>query len=88
MWVYVSQEKWDKAKIFVSDLMESLSLLKKGTVTPSEFLDICLDHKHLEKGLGFLVYFSRTYTSLLSYLKGIHLTLDLWRDNQDSEGWN
>jgi hypothetical protein len=41
----------------------------------------------LEKGRGFLVYFCRTYSSFVPFLKGIHLTLDSWRKNRDIEGW-
>ena len=28
-----------------------------------------------------------TYPSLVPYFKGIHLTLDSWRENRDAEGW-
>lgn len=44
-------------------------------------------HKTLESYGGTLVYISRTYPSLVPYLKGIHLTLDSWRNNRDSKGW-
>jgi len=46
-----------------------------------------LCHKTLESYHGFLVYVSRTYPSLVPYLKGIHLTLDSWQGNQDQDGW-
>ena len=36
---------------------------------------------------GFLLYVTRTYPSMVPYLKGIHLTLDSWRPQRDSEGW-
>jgi len=41
----------------------------------------------LECHRGFFIYLVRTYTTMVPYLKGIHLTLDSWRDNRDSEGW-
>ena len=33
------------------------------------------------------MYVSHTYGALVPYLKGIHLTLESWRSNRDSEGW-
>jgi hypothetical protein len=46
-----------------------------------------LNFKKLRSYRGFLVYVSRTYGFLVPYLKGIHLTLESWRANRDSEGW-
>jgi hypothetical protein len=40
-----------------------------------------------ERFVGFVVYVSMTYTSLVPYLKGIYLTLNSWRPDQDEEGW-
>ena len=77
VWVYVSSEKWSKAKRFILELE---SLLEKDPRAKIPF-------KFLEKGRGFMVYFCRTYTSFVPYLKGIHLTLDSWRANRDAEGW-
>jgi hypothetical protein len=36
---------------------------------------------------GFLVYVTRTYIGMLPYLLGLHMTIDMWRSGQDSEGW-
>ena len=77
MWVYVSSEKWNKAKIFIEELK---SIIDKGEEEEIPF-------KFLERGRGFMVYFCRTYTSFVLYLKGIHLTLDSWRPNRNAEGW-
>ena len=77
VWVYVSGEKWNKAKKFV---LELASIIDKG---PQEKIPF----KFLERGRGFMVYFCRTYVSFVPYLKGIHLTLDSWRVNRDEEGW-
>jgi len=42
----------------------------------------------MEQGRGFLVYLSQTYTSMVPYLKGIHLTwLDSWREGRDDDAW-
>ena len=75
--MYVSEEKWNKAKTFLQEL-ESLLLINERAEIPFKFL---------EKGRGFMVYFCRTYSSFVPYLKGTHLSLDSWRDNRDAEGW-
>ena len=46
-----------------------------------------LFHKSLERKRGFLIYVTRTYPSMVPYLKGIHLTLVGWRQGRDDEGW-
>jgi hypothetical protein len=46
-----------------------------------------MHHKTAESYRGFLVYVSRTYKSMVPYLKGLHLSLDSWRPNQDEDGW-
>jgi hypothetical protein len=73
--VSVTQEKWDKARSYVLDIQ---AVLEQGT----EF-----DFKKLEQQRVFLVYVTRTYPALKPFLKGIHLTVDSWRKNRDSEGW-
>jgi hypothetical protein len=47
----------------------------------------CLNRKRLEQIRGFLQYVTQTYTSLTSYLIGVHMTIDSWREGRDSEGW-
>ena len=46
-----------------------------------------LPHKQSERIRGFLIYVSRTYKSIVPFLKGLHLTLDFWRPNRDDDGW-
>jgi hypothetical protein len=46
-----------------------------------------MPHKQLERYRGYLVYVSRTFPSFVPYLKGIHLTLDHWREDRDEDGW-
>ena len=75
VWVYVAEDKWEKAKLFISELF---GILERGEK---------INHKFLERGRGFMVYFCRTYTSLTPFLKGLHLTLDSWREGRDEEGW-
>jgi hypothetical protein len=76
VYVSVSQEKWDKAKQMVKDTI--------AEVNNSEDM---LDRKILESRRGFLLYVTRTYPSMVPYLKGFHLTLDGWRGGRDDDGW-
>jgi hypothetical protein len=46
-----------------------------------------LNHKQIERRRGFLVYVDRAYPSLVTYLKGIYLTLDSWRSDRNEDGW-
>ena len=78
VYVYVSQEKWEKAKSYVKSWLVQIKKDPKNST---------LDFKNLERGRGFLVYLSRTYPATTPFLKGIHLTLDSWRDGRDSDGW-
>lgn len=37
---------------------------------------------------GFLIYVAQMYEWTTPYLKGLHLTIDLWQPNRDAEtGW-
>jgi len=78
VFVYVSQAKWMKAKHYLISWLEQVQL---GGIKTQ------LDFKDLEKGRGFLVYLSRTYPAITPFLKGIHLTLDSWREGRDDDGW-
>ncbi len=49
--------------------------------------NIQLVHKELFSDRGFLVYVTRTYLAMIPYLKGFHLTIEMWRGGRDSEGW-
>jgi len=81
LWAYVSQKKWEKGKSYVYGWLNQVSTsIERGE-------DVYLEHKPLEQGRGFLVYLSRTYTSIVPYLKGVHLTLDSWRSGRDHDGW-
>ena len=75
VWVYVSDEKWKKAKIFIFELAE---LVESEAQIPFKFL---------ERGRGFMVYFCRTYPSFTPFLKGLHLTMDSWREGRNQKGW-
>ena len=75
VWVYTSQEKWEKASTFINELA---GVLERGEK---------INHKFLERGRGFMVYFCRTYTTMTPFLKGMNLTLDWWRKGRDGDGW-
>ena len=75
--VLVSQDKWNKTKAYVREIHQELKESKDGK----------LCHKPLERKRGFLIYVTRTYPSMVPYLKGIHLTLDAWRPGRDEDGW-
>jgi hypothetical protein len=76
----VSQERWDKTRERLQWIQDQL------TAAPNKKAPKIL-HKKLESIRGFLVYVSRTYTELVPYLKGIHLTLDSWRAGRTRTGW-
>jgi len=46
-----------------------------------------LSHKELLSDWGFLVYVTRTYPAMVPYLKGFHLTIEMWCGGRDPEGW-
>ena len=45
------------------------------------------DHKEMERRRGFLIHLDITFSSIIPFLKGIHLTLDSWRPGRGSDGW-
>jgi hypothetical protein len=82
----VTQERWDKTKAKLAWVAAQLEDAKgKASGRPGE--REITPHKPLESIHGFLVYVGRTYTTMVPYLKGIHLTLDSWRLNRGADGW-
>ncbi len=73
--VKATQEKWNKTKRLLDILW---GWLEKGD---------WLDRKELESMRGSLVYLQWMYPAITPYLKGLHLTIDSWRPNHNSEGW-
>lgn len=74
--VLTSEEKWNKLKVIVEKWSERILA---G--------DEQLNHKELLSDRGFLVYVTRSYPGMVPYLKGFHLTIEMWRGNRDSDGW-
>jgi hypothetical protein len=71
----ISDTKWEKTQATVQDLVDRTAA-NSG-----------VDRKALERIRGFLIYVSRTYRWMVPYLKGIHLTIDSWREDRDAEGY-
>ena len=44
-----------------------------------------LSHSKLASDRGFLVYAMCTYPPMVPYLKGFHLSLEMWRGGRDAE---
>jgi hypothetical protein len=74
--VLTDQEKWDKARVLVVEMRTMLENYPSG-----------LNRKRLDQIRGFLQYVAQTYTSLTSYLIGVHMTIDSWQKGWNSEGW-
>jgi hypothetical protein len=66
-----------------SELLDMNGIGEERMGTP----DGHMDFKTAESNRGFLVYVSRTFKSMVPYLKGLHLSLDSWREGRDREGW-
>jgi len=73
--VLTSRDKWAKMK----DILSKWDKALKATLTQ-------LSHKELLADRGFLVYVTRTYPAMIPYLKGFHLTIEMWRGERDSDG--
>ena len=71
----VSQERWNKTRGHIATLRKWAESDQK------------INRKELERVRGFLVYVSLTFDTMVPYLKGIHHTLESWRDDRDEEGW-
>jgi hypothetical protein len=73
--VLTTQEKWDKLK-------ECIDWMWVHHTDPGG-----MDHKILESKRGFLVHMGQTYPALKPYFKGVHATLESWRNGRDENGW-
>jgi hypothetical protein len=70
----VSQEKWDKPKLLIAELLE---MIPKGPLPLQHLLEI----------RRFLMYMVRTYMWLNLYIKGLHLTVDSWHPGRVEDGF-
>ena len=78
--VLTSTEKWIKLRGILKKWWNLVNDSKEGE-------EVVLSHKELLSDRGFLVYVTRTYPAMVPYLKGFHLTIEMWRGGRDSEGW-
>ena len=42
----------------------------------------------MEQKTGFLLHLDMAYPTIMTFLRGIYLTTNLWRIRQDRDGWN
>jgi hypothetical protein len=76
VWLLVSQEKWDRNKAIVREMM---ALVDKAPEA--------MPRHRMEEIRGFLNYVFQTYASMIPFLIGFHMTVDSWRPHRESEGW-
>lgn len=69
------QDKWDKAKRLLSALQQDVRF------------NTTIDRKMLESIRGFFIHLQRTYPAITPFLKGLHLTIDGWREGRDADMW-
>ncbi len=70
----VSQEKWDKTRRLIQELLE---MIPKGPLPLQRMLEI----------RGFLMYVVRIYTWMNPYIKGMHNTIDSWQEGRVEDGF-
>jgi hypothetical protein len=75
-----SAEKWAKLKAILKKWWDVLTATKEEE-------ELKLSHKELLSDRGFLVYVIRTYPAMVPYLKGFHLTIEMWRGGKNAKGW-
>ena len=66
LFVTCTQKKWDKGKAIVQKWLDELGSGKADL----------LEHKSLERDVGFLVHLSRTFPGMAPYLKGFYNTMN------------
>jgi hypothetical protein len=71
----LSQTKWEKLKLCVKWFLDHA--IKR----------IVANRKMVLEKRGFMVYCGCTYYFNLPFLKGIHLSLEVWRPNKYVDGW-
>ena len=76
----VDKVKWEKAKSIVQELLDKFEEKDADGQVWFEF-------KKLEQARGFLIHLGIPYPDIIPYLKGVHLTIDSWRDNRNKRGW-
>ena len=75
VYLSVSMARWEKTKFIIESLQHELRVHKS------------FYFKDLESWRGYLIYVARMYTAMKPYLKGLHQTLDSWREYRGEDGW-
>eukprot|EP00957_Ditylum_brightwellii_P189170 14399524-Ditylum_brightwellii.AAC.1 len=81
LYALTTQEKWDKFKNIVRGWLEHYKR------KPTPLLYPVFVHKDMQKGRGFLIHMGETYPMFVPFYRGIHLTLESWRQDRNPEGW-
>ena len=68
-------EKWAKTRSLILELFEMIETASNPASR--------VPHQRLLEIRGFLNYVVRTYPWLNPYLKGLHLTIDGWREGRE-----
>ena len=76
VFVLTSLEKWKKLKAMLQEIWE---MLKKDPAA--------MPRKRLEQIRGFVMHVAQTYPFIATYMIGIHMTIDGWRQGRDADGW-
>ena len=82
----ITQSRWDKTKRILNHLKKSYNRAEHEAAELGN-QEIWLSRSELESARGFLIYVTQTYTAMVPYLKGIHLTIDSWRPHRDKDCW-
>ena len=75
----VSQEKWEKGRGIVEDLLKAVQNSKDGRPR--------LNRKSLERETGFMNHLAMTFETMTPFLKGFYLSLNSWRSGRDKDDW-
>jgi len=73
----VTQEKWNKAKGYISDIRQAIK----------QDPNYVFKFKYLEQVRGFLCHLALTFDIIFPFLKGFHLTLCQHLPRRNEEGW-
>ena len=79
--VIVSKAKWDKTRCLINELRDMMDTAVSAPDQTSKGAKLPL--QRLLEIRGFLIYVVRTYPWMSPYLKGLHNTIDEWREDRD-----
>ena len=74
----ITQDKWIKAKTYITEVKERLGNKDKSKL---------VEQKFLKRVCSYLNYICLTYNLLIPYLWGFYNLVDRWREERNAEGW-